>query len=183
MYKLTLLLPALFVLSLGYGVADDGAKNDSDKPAAGELEPIKAGPDDPKEEKSKPGPVDKDAPREFTTTESGLRYRILRKGTDEKPRDDQMCIVHYKGWLDDQTIFQSTYRRGYSILLPVKRVSIGWTEGIKLIGKGGMIELDMPPELGYGKKGKKVDDVIIPPNARLHFIIELEDIDEEPKII
>jgi len=49
----------------------------------------------------------------------------------------------------------------------------GWTEGIQLTNPGGMIELEVPPELGYGSRGA---GTAIPPNARLHFIIELLEI-------
>ena len=32
------------------------------------------------------GPIDADAPKEFATTPSGLKYRILRKGAGGKPK-------------------------------------------------------------------------------------------------
>ena len=32
------------------------------------------------------GPIDADAPKEFTTTPSGLKYRVLRKGAGGKPK-------------------------------------------------------------------------------------------------
>ena len=35
---------------------------------------------------------------------------------------------------------------------------------------GGMIELEVPPELGYGDRGAGKD---IPPGAMLHFLVEL----------
>ena len=45
------------------------------------------------------------------------------------------------------------------------------------MGIGGMIELEIPSELGYGVKGHGDG---IPPNSRLHFIIELLRIEEAP---
>ena len=44
-----------------------------------------------------PGPADPDAPKEFSTTPSGLKYRILRKGSDQKPKATDKVKVHYKG--------------------------------------------------------------------------------------
>ncbi len=38
-----------------------------------------------------------------------------------------------------------------------------------LVGEGGMIELEVPGELGYGPEGSGA----IPPNATLHFVIEV----------
>jgi FKBP-type peptidyl-prolyl cis-trans isomerase len=121
----------------------------------------------------KPGPKDPDAPTEFTKTKSGLKYRILRKGDGEKPKVTDKVKVHYKGWLDDETVFDSSYKRGEPIAFPLNRVIKGWTEGMQLVQEGGMIELEIPSELGYGARG--AGDVI-PPNARLHFIVELIEI-------
>ena len=120
-----------------------------------------------------PGPADPDAPKEFSTTPSGLKYRILRKGSDQKPKATDKVKVHYKGWLDDGKVFDSSYKRGEPISFGLNQVIRGWTEGMQLVGKGGMIELEIPPNLGYGARGAGRD---IPPNARLHFLVELIDI-------
>jgi FKBP-type peptidyl-prolyl cis-trans isomerase len=122
---------------------------------------------------SEPGPVDKDAPKEFTSTKSGLKYRIRRKSDGEKPKGANSVVANYKGWLDDGKEFDSSYKRGEPAEFPLRRVIPGWTEGLQLIGKGGMIELEIPPDLGYGPEGRPP---VIPPNARLHFIVELIDI-------
>ena len=120
-----------------------------------------------------PGPADPDAPKEFSTTPSGLKYRILRKGTDQKPKANDKVKVHYKGWLDDGKVFDSSYKRGEPISFGLNQVIRGWTEGMQLVGKGGMIELEVPSSLGYGAGGYPG---AIPPNARLHFLVELIDI-------
>ncbi|MEZ6147515.1 MAG: FKBP-type peptidyl-prolyl cis-trans isomerase [Planctomycetaceae bacterium] len=121
----------------------------------------------------KPGPVDADAPEELTTTESGLKYRIRRKGDGKKPKVTDAVTVHYKGWLDDETVFDSSYDRGESVSFPMNGVIKGWTEGMQLVGEGGMIELVVPGKLGYGPQGHPPQ---IPPNATLHFLIELIEI-------
>lgn len=119
-----------------------------------------------------PGPVDSDAPKEFTTTPSGLKYRILRKSPSAKPKPTSTVKVNYRGWLDDGYEFDSSYERGQPAEFNLRGVISGWTEGVPLCPIGGMIELEIPPELGYGKGGSSN----IPPDATLHFIIEVVDI-------
>jgi FKBP-type peptidyl-prolyl cis-trans isomerase FkpA len=131
---------------------------------------ITTGPSDSRERVS-PGRIDDDAPRTFTKTPSGLQYRILRKSNKDKPKATDSVVAHYKGWLDNKKVFDSSYRKGKPIPFPLNRVVKGWTEGLQLIGEGGMIELDIPHELGYGVRGTPGGP--IPPRARLHFIVEL----------
>jgi FKBP-type peptidyl-prolyl cis-trans isomerase len=119
---------------------------------------------------SEPGPVDDDAPEEFTETDSGLKYRIRRKSDGDKATADDSVTVNYRGWLDDGTEFDSSYQRGESISFPLGGVIPGWTEGMQLVGVGGMIELTIPAELGYGSRGA---GAAVPPNATLHFLVEL----------
>ena len=116
------------------------------------------------------GPVDEDAPEEFTTTDSGLKYRILRKSDGRKPTASDLVRVHYAGWLDDTSEFDSSYSRGRPASFALNEVVPAWTEGLQLIGEGGMIELEVPPNLGYGAVGMPPK---IPPNATLHFKVEL----------
>ncbi len=116
------------------------------------------------------GKVDGDAPKAFTKTNSGLEYRILRKGAGAKPKATNKVEVNYHGWLDDSKIFDSSYRRGESISFGLNQVIPGWTEGMQLVGEGGMIELTIPSNLGYGDRGSPP---VIPPRATLHFLVEL----------
>lgn len=120
------------------------------------------------------GPTDPDAPTEFTETESGLRYRILRKSEMRGPLPTEHVRAHYRGWLDDGTEFDSSYDGSEPAVFTLDKVIPGWTEGLQLVGQGGMIELEIPGELGYGSEG--TPDGAIPPNATLHFIVELVEI-------
>jgi FKBP-type peptidyl-prolyl cis-trans isomerase FkpA len=134
--------------------------------------PLTTGPED-KQEKAAPGAIDAGAKQEFLTTDSGLKYRILRSTDGKKPTASSRVTVHYKGWLDDETIFDSSYRRDETISFGLNQVIKGWTEGMQLVGEGGMIELDIPYQLGYGERGSPG---AIPPRASLHFIVELFDV-------
>ena len=120
------------------------------------------------------GAIDPKAPKAFTATESGLKYRILRQGAGVKPAAVQRVEVNYHGWLFNGRVFDSSYARGMPITFGLNQVIKGWTEGMQKIGKGGMIELEIPGYLGYGLQGQASSG--IPPNATLHFIVELIDI-------
>jgi len=116
------------------------------------------------------GKIDKDAPKTFTKTPSGLKYRVLRQGTGDKPKAIDKVKVNYEGWLDNGKTFDSSYKRKEPIAFPLNRVIKGWTEGMQLVGEGGMIELEIPANLGYGERGSPPD---IPGGAMLHFLVEL----------
>lgn len=131
--------------------------------AGGAAEPVG-------EPSSEPGEVDADAPEEFQETASGLRYRVRRKSDEAKPTVANSVTVHYRGWLDDGTEFDSSYGGGPPATFGLNGVIKGWTEGLQLIGVGGMLELEIPSDLGYGPGGQ---GATIPPNATLHFTIEL----------
>jgi FKBP-type peptidyl-prolyl cis-trans isomerase len=81
--------------------------------------------------------------------------------------------VNYKGWLDDGKEFDSSYQRGKPATFPLRGVIAGWREGLQLVARGGMIELEIPSELGYKEAGFPPR---VPPNATLHFVVELLDI-------
>ena len=110
-------------------------------------------------------------PEEFETTDSGLKFRILKESDGRKPSAADSVTVHYCGTLEDGTEFDSSYSRGEPATFALNRVIPGWTEGLQLIGEGGEIELEIPPELGYGAKGTSGGP--IPPNATLTFRVEL----------
>ena len=120
------------------------------------------------------GTMDPDAELEFSTTESGLRYRVLRKSDGKKPTADSTVSVHYRGWLHPGKVFDSSYERGEPTTFPLRGVIAGWTEGMQLVGEGGMIELWVPSKLGYGERGSPGS---IPAHSNLHFIVELVDVE------
>ena len=116
------------------------------------------------------GAIAKDAPKQFTQTASGLRYRVLRAGKGAMPAATDSVKVNYHGWLDGGKVFDSSYDRKQPISFPLNQVIKGWTEGMQLVGEGGMIELEIPSALGYGDRGIPGT---IPGKASLHFLVEL----------
>jgi len=116
------------------------------------------------------GAIDADAALEFSATDSGLKYRILRNSDGKKPTAASTVTVNYRGWLTSGKVFDSSYERGEPTTFPLENVIAGWTEGMQLVGEGGMIELWVPSELGYGERGSPGS---IPAHSNLHFIVEL----------
>ena len=84
----------------------------------------------------------------------------------------QTVRVHYTGWLQDGTEFDSSVRRDepFQFPLEVGYVIPGWDQGVKGMKVGGKRKLTIPPHLGYGEAGA---GGVIPPNATLIFEIEL----------
>jgi len=113
-------------------------------------------------------------------TESGLQYEILKKGNGIKPETADKVYVHYVGKLMNDTIFDSSYKRGapFSFNLGEGRVIRGWDEGIALLNEGDSAILIIPPQLGYGNT--QVGN--IPPNSTLKFYVKLVKVEKAPQV-
>jgi FKBP-type peptidyl-prolyl cis-trans isomerase len=106
------------------------------------------------------------------TTASGLQYIDTLEGSGATPQAGQTVIVHYTGYLDDGTKFDSSVDRSQPIefTLGAGEVIRGWDEGLSTMKVGGKRRLLIPPNLGYGEQGRSG---VIPPNAQLTFDVEL----------
>ncbi len=113
----------------------------------------------------------------YTETESGLKYYDFVEGDGATPEAGQTVVVHYSGWLEDGTPFDSSVERGqpFSFELGAGAVIAGWDEGLSTMQVGGKRQLVIPPELGYGEAGA---GGLIPPGATLIFEVELLEIQE-----
>lgn len=107
-----------------------------------------------------------------TVTASGLQYEVLASGTGPKPTTSQTVKVHYHGTLTDGTVFDSSVERKEPIEFAVTGVIQGWIEALQLMSVGDKWKLTIPPDIGYGVRGKGG----IPPNAVLIFEVELLEI-------
>jgi cyclophilin family peptidyl-prolyl cis-trans isomerase len=124
------------------------------------------------------------------TTPSGLKYSILEKGSGVKPTDGKDIYVHYAGYLEDGSLFDSSYEKvnkmygkfdqnraiqnGYQPF-PFKYGSKsglipGFLEGINNMNFNDKAIFFIPANLGYGERGA---GNVIPPNSNIIFEVEI----------
>ena len=104
------------------------------------------------------------------TTDSGLQYEYMQRGTGAIPTANDKVEVHYHGMLIDGTVFDSSVDRGKTISFPVMGVIKGWQEALQLMKVGDKLKLTIPQNLAYGKRGAGAN---IPPYSTLIFEVEL----------
>ena len=113
---------------------------------------------------------------ESTKTPSGLEYWEIKVGTGAVAQSGHKVKVDYTGWLTDGKKFDSSVGTGkpFEFMLGAGQVIKGWDEGVAGMKVGGKRQLRIPPDLGYGARGA---GGAIPPNAELHFDVELLGVD------
>ncbi|OIV41402.1 peptidylprolyl isomerase [Flavobacterium johnsoniae] len=125
-----------------------------------------------------------------TKTSSGLEYVITEKGAGKKPAIGTQVYIHYAGFLEDGTLFDSSIeevnktfgkfdsaraeQNGYQ---PIpfqagKKDGLipGFIEGIEKLSFGDKAILFIPSHLAYGETGA---GGVIPPNANIIFEVQL----------
>lgn len=101
-------------------------------------------------------------------TSSGLGYTVKKAGSGAMPSNTDVVLINYAGFLAaDGTAFDASDR----MPLPVDGVIPGFTEGLKLMQRGGQYKLCVPAALGYGPAATGP----IPANSDLVFDVELID--------
>jgi len=107
----------------------------------------------------------------LVSTKSGLKYRDIKIGRGAEAKPGKIVTVHYRGWLDNGTEFDSSRKRNQPFTFTLGRGEVirGWDEGVAGMRVGGVRELTIPPNLAYGHEGKGS----IPPDSTLHFEVEL----------
>ena len=98
--------------------------------------------------------------------------KIIETGDGPETVRHSKVTVHYTGWLEDGTKFDSSLDRGepFNFTLGTGSVIPGWDIGIEGMKPGEKRELIIPPAFAYGAKGA---GGVIPPNATLRFEVEL----------
>ena len=101
------------------------------------------------------------------STESGLYYTITEQGTGASCNNNSDVRVYYKGYYDNNEVFQESDASGISFNL--QNVIKGWTEGVQFIEEGGKVRLFIPYHLAYGERAYGP----IPAKATLLFDVEI----------
>ena len=107
-----------------------------------------------------------------TVTPTGLKYVDLEVGEGAEAVSGKAVEVHYTGWLENGTKFDSSLDRQepFTFRLGAGEVIEGWDQGVAGMKVGGKRKLTIPPDLGYGDQGA---GGVIPPGATLIFEVEL----------
>ena len=103
------------------------------------------------------------------TLPSGVQYKIIKEGTGAVPADTSLVKVHYEGRLLNDSVFDSSYKRGDATTFRANQVIKGWTEALTKMPAGSVWEVYIPQELAYGER----ESGIIKPFSALIFKIEL----------
>ena len=109
----------------------------------------------------------------------GLTHRVLRAGDGEVAQVGQTAVVHYTGWLYDESTtnlrgnkFDSSLDRNQHFEFEIGggRVISGWDQGVVGMRIGELRELTIAPELAYGNRQV---GALIPAGSTLVFEVEL----------
>jgi FKBP-type peptidyl-prolyl cis-trans isomerase len=105
-------------------------------------------------------------------TDTGLKFEDTVVGEGTVATKGQTVSVHYTGWLENGTKFDSSKDRDepFAFKLGAGQVIRGWDEGVTGMKVGGVRRLTIPPHLAYGDRGA---GGVIPPKATLIFEVEL----------
>lgn len=106
------------------------------------------------------------------TKEVEMQIIVIKEGAGNVAQKGDVVTVHYTGWLEDDTKFDSSVDRGapFSFVLGAGEVIQGWDAGVAGMTIGEVRKLIIPPELAYGDRGIPG---AIPPNATLIFTVEM----------
>jgi FKBP-type peptidyl-prolyl cis-trans isomerase FkpA len=103
----------------------------------------------------------------YKTTVSGLQYQVLKEGEGPQATATDVVFVQYTGRLPDGKVFDSNAGQ-QPMPMPASEGAMikGFTEGLRMMRKGGVYRLRIPPALAYGAAGQPP---AIPANATLDF--------------
>lgn len=112
----------------------------------------------------------------IVTTQSGLQYEILQKGSGDNVLSTSKIKIHYHGTLIDGTTFDSSVDRKEPFESIANQFIPGFNEGLLLMNKGAKYRFFIPQELAYGMQQKSQE---IKPFSALIFTVEVLEVTNE----
>ena len=102
---------------------------------------------------------------------SGLQYKVVASGPKDgpSPKLGDIIKVHYEGKLLDGTVFDSSFERNQSVIMPLDGLVQAWLDALPMMKVGDEWVLYVPPELGYGDR----ETGPIPPGSVMVFRLKL----------
>eukprot|EP00183_Erythrolobus_madagascarensis_P002642 CAMPEP_0185850432 /NCGR_PEP_ID=MMETSP1354-20130828/4570_1 /TAXON_ID=708628 /ORGANISM="Erythrolobus madagascarensis, Strain CCMP3276" /LENGTH=219 /DNA_ID=CAMNT_0028551109 /DNA_START=23 /DNA_END=682 /DNA_ORIENTATION=- len=121
---------------------------------------------------------EKNAKLKFETLDSGVAIAMIKKGSGVSPRDGDLVIVDYVGYLSNGTIFDNTKtpgRKPLAFQLGQRKVIPGIEDALRVMKVGGESTIVVPPKLAYGERGVCFAEqgCLIPPNETLEYDLTL----------
>ena len=107
--------------------------------------------------------------------ENGVYYKVIEEGKGEIPADTSRVKVHYEGKLINDTIFDSSIKRGEPTTFRCNQVIPGWTNALTHMPVGSKWEVYIPQDQAYGDREA---GAVIKPFSTLIFTIELLSIEK-----
>lgn len=111
--------------------------------------------------------------RSYAKTDTGLTYEVLEVGDESKtPRSDRDTVaIRFTAKTVDGKVVESLYERGDTTRMAVGDLMPGLRQSVRLVGKGGRMNVWIPSRLAYGAEGDK--KLGVAPNTTLFYEIEL----------
>ncbi len=101
--------------------------------------------------------------------ENGVYYEVITEGKGEIPTDTSRVKVNYEGTLLNDSVFDSTYKRGEPTTFRCNQVIPGWTNALTHMPVGSTWMVYIPQDQAYAER----EAGQIKPFSCLKFKIEL----------
>lgn len=109
--------------------------------------------------------------KRLTVVAAAAARLLSQLGNGPTPSRGKVVKILYEGRLKDGTKFDENQnrRRPLAFRLGLREVVAGMDKGVEGMRVGGVREIKIPPQMGYGARRTGP----IPPNSELHFVVEL----------
>lgn len=121
------------------------------------------------ENKNKPGII---------TTASGLQYKVIKEGSGELLKDNDIVKIHMSIKAVNGPELQNT-RGKDPLIIQLKDLFPGWKEGMNLMKKGSHFEMFIPSKIAFDDKGYTP---AIPPHSAVVMDVEVLDMSNQEQL-